>query len=148
MRLATLLDEWNLAQNGANTLRERIVTDLIAARGLVKMGSLASVGKNSANQSMKGYGPGSHTQAQEVDNLADLLGLYDQLKSKITCLFTADSRWAYVVPADFDFDQPIYALLTAIFTAMSTSANQLLPDISQLRLPSNLILQPSPVATW
>jgi hypothetical protein len=128
-------------------LRDQIVADLIAARSLVKQGSLAGVGKNSANQSYKSYGPGSHTQTQEVDNLADLIGLYDQLKSKITSLFTHSADFDYTVPDDYDFDPEILKQLTDLFTAMSSDPSRTLPDITGLRLPGCVNFQPSP-ATW
>lgn len=145
--LAFLNDAWNRAGAGANTLRETLLADQSAALAFVKGGSIASVSKNSASQAYRGYGAGSLTQVQIVEVIGNLLGLYDQLQSKITCEFTASADFDYIVPAGFDFDAPVYTLLTQVFNAQSSGVAQLLPDISRLRLPPNTILNPE-VTTW
>jgi len=145
--LAFLNDAWNRASDAANSFRLTLLADQSAALQFVKSGSLASVGKNSANQTYKNYGPGSITQVQSLEILGNILGLYDQVKSKITCEFQASADFDYTVPAGFDFDPPVYEALTKVFTAQSSGAAQLLPDISGLRLPPNTILNPS-LTTW
>lgn len=142
--LAALNDAWTRATAAANSMREQMAQDSAAAYSLVKQGSLASVGKNSANQSYKGYGPASITQVQIVEIISNLIGLYDQLKAKLTCEFTASADFDYAVPADYDFDVPIYDLLTKLFTAQSSGVATILPDISRLRLPPGTILGPTP----
>jgi hypothetical protein len=145
--LAFLNDAWQRAADQANTFRETLLSDQSASLAFVKQGSIASVGKNSANQSYKNYGPGSLTHVQIVEVIGNLLGLYDQLKSKITCEFEASADFDYAVPDGFDFDPPIYDLLTKVFNAQSSGAASMLPDITRLRLPPNTILNPSLVTT-
>lgn len=146
--LAALNDVWARAALGANTLRQQLADDHAAAYAFIRSGSLASVGKNSTSQAYKGYGPGSITQVQNVEIIGNLIGLYDQLKSKITELFDEKTdEYPDGVPSDFDFDQPIYDLLTRVFNALSSGTGTLLPDISSLRLPPNTILNPS-LVTW
>ena len=145
--LAALNDVWMRASAAANSMRDQLAADHAAAYQLVKQGSIASVGKNSASQSYKGYGPGSLTQVQIVEIIGNLIGLYDQLKSKITRLFTRNAEFSNGVPADYDFDPDIYAQLTKLFTAQSSGAAQLLPDITGLRLPA-WNLTPNGVVTW
>jgi len=133
--LAKLLIAWDRATDGANTLRPQFITELKAADALVASGSIASVGKNSANQTYKGYGPGGDTQEEIRGMWASLLALYDQLKSKITAEFEASADFDFTAPADFDFDAPIYDILTKIFTTQSTGGVVSLPDIGDLRVP-------------
>ena len=124
IHLAFLTDAWNRAGAGANTLWQTLQDDQAAALQLVKQGSIASVGKNSTSQSYKGYGAGNLTHVQIVETIGNLIGLYSQLKSKITTAFTDDTgNWPAGVPADFDFDAPVYDLLTQVFTAQSSGAS-------------------------
>ena len=145
--LAFVNDAWNRSTDAANSFRQTLLADQSAALALVKQGSLASVGKNSANQTYKGYGAGSLTQVQIVEIIGNILGLYDQLQSKITREFTCSADFDNAVPPGFDFDPPVYAILTQLFYAESAGSAQLLPDISRLRLPPSTILNPA-VTTW
>lgn len=133
--LAFLNDAWESAADAANTLRGQIVVNQVNALALVKQGSIASVGKNSANQSYKTYGPGSLTQVQIVEAWGNLLAFYDQIKSKLTSEFEASADFEYSVPAGYDFDPVIYELLTNVFTNVSSGRAASLPDISQIRYP-------------
>lgn len=145
--LAFLNDAWNRAGDAANTFYNTLLSDQTAALQFVKGGSLASVSKNTASQAYRGYGAGSLTQVQIVEIIGNLLGLYDQVKSKITCEFQASADFDNAVPAGFDFDPPVYDALKKVFTAQSSGAAQLLPDLTSLRLPPCTILTPSPT-TW
>lgn len=138
MLLAFLNDAWQRATDGANTLREQLVTDQVAALALVKQGSIASVGKNSASQSYKGYGPGSLTQVQIVEAIGNLLAFYDQVKSKIKAEFIASADFDFTEPANFDYDAPCYDILTRNFTQQSAGSSPSLPDIRDLRVPINV----------
>jgi hypothetical protein len=133
--LAALNDVWTRSAAAANTMRDQMANDHAEAFQLVKKGSIASVGKNSANQTFKSYGPASLTQVQIVEIIGNLIGLYDQIKSQLTDLFTASADFDYTVPAGFDFDPDIYAQMTKLFNAQSSGAAAVLPDISQLRVP-------------
>lgn len=146
--LAFLNDAWNRAKDAANTFRAQLVTDQIAALQFVKQGSLATVAKNSTSQAYKGYGAASLTQVQIVELIINLLSLYDQLVSRITCEFQQSADFDYTVPAGFDFDAPVFDALTKLFTAQSSGVAQMLPDITRLRLPPSLILNPLEPVTW
>lgn len=141
--LAFLNDAWTRAADGANKFREQLISDQTGALQLIKTGSVASVGKNSTNQSYAFYGAGVLTHVQIVETIGNLLALYDQVKLKITCAFQANADFDYTVPADFDFDQSVYDALTQLFTAQSTGVAQMLPDITRLRLPACGPLNPS-----
>ena len=145
--VAFLYYAWNRAANAANAFRDQLVADQCTALQLIKQGSLASVGKNSTSQAYKTYGAASLTQVQVVEIIGNLLGLYDQVQSKITCEFTKSADFDYAVPANFDFDGPVFDALTKLFTAQSSGTAQMLPDISRLRLPPPLIFNPEPT-TW
>lgn len=135
--LAALNDAWQRASDVANSLRDQLVADSAASFAMVRGGSIASVGKNSANQTYKSYGPASLTQIQVIEIVSNLLGLYDQLKSQITCQFTYSADFDFAVPAGFDFDPVIYPLLSKLFLAQSSGAGQMLPDVTRLRLPAS-----------
>jgi hypothetical protein len=83
---------------------------------------------------------------QIVEIIGNLIGLYDQLQSQITDLFTASADFDYTVPANYDFDPDIYAQLTKMFNALAAGGAQLQPDLTRLRLPA-CGLNPSGV-TW
>lgn len=145
--LAKLLIAWERAAAGANTLRGQFIAEMSAADSLVASGSISSVGKNSTNQSYKGYGPGSDTQEEIRGIWASLIALYDLLQAKITCEFKASADFDYAVPADFDFDAPILEILTKDFSSQVAGGTSTLPDISSLRLPPGTILGPG-IRTW
>lgn len=145
--LAFLNDAWQRAADEANSIRETLVADHAQSLQPIKYGSLASVGKNSTSQSYKPYGPATLTQVQVVEAIGNLLGLYDQLKSKLTEEFEDSADFDYAVPAAYDFDPVIYNLLTKLLNAASSGTANMLPDISQLRLPATVLLNPTPL-TW
>ncbi len=128
--LALLNDAWNNAQDAANTLRNQLLTEQSSALKFVKRGSLTSVSKNSSSQGYRGYGPGGLTQTQAVEAYSALLGAYDSFKRKITCAIDAED---ITIPDDYDYDTPIYDLLTRCLE--DQSGFDVLPDITQLRLP-------------
>lgn len=136
MLLALLNDAWNSAKADANAFRDQLVSNQTGLLPLVKAGSISSVGKNSANQSYKGYGPGGITQVQLIEANSYLLALYDQVKAELTCEFTASADFDHAVPENFDFDQPVYDALTRVFNSLITGTTQTLPDITRLRLPA------------
>jgi hypothetical protein len=133
--LAFLNDAWNRAANGANTLREQLVSDQSETLQLVRKGSLASAGKNSASQSYKNYGPGSITQVQAVEIISNILALYDQVKSKIKAEFLSSADFDYSEPSDFDYDVPCFDILTSNFTQLAAGSSVTLPDVRELRIP-------------
>ena len=135
MLQAFLDDAWSRATNEANSLRATLVTDRTSILNLVRQGAISSVGKNSASQSYKGYGPGGITQVQIIEAIGNLIALYDQLQSKITDEFTHSAEWGNAVPAGFDFDDPIYSLLTQTLSAQAASPAVMVPDISRIRVP-------------
>lgn len=137
IHLAFLADAWNRAGAGANTLLATLQSDQAAALSLVKQGSLYSVGKNSTSQTYKGYGAGSLTHVQIVETIGNLLALYAEFQDKITREFTCSADWGNAVPANFDFDDPIYALLTQAFNSLAAGNTTMLPDITRLRVPFN-----------
>lgn len=144
--LAFLNDAWNRAGAAANTFREQLIADQVAALQLIKQGSLATVAKNSTSQAYKAYGAGSITQVQIVEIIGDLLGLYDQVKSQLTGEFQASADFDNAVPDGFDFDPPVFDVLTKILLAQSSGAGQMLPDISRLRLPRCVGFNPAGAA--
>lgn len=133
--LAFLNDAWSRATDGANTLRATLVADQVAALVFVKAGSLASVGKNSTSQSYKGYGPGTLTHVQIVETIGNLLAFYDQVAAKIKAEFYASEEFSFAEPAGFDYDAPVYQILTQTFTQTSAGSTYSLPDIRELRVP-------------
>lgn len=144
--LAFLNSAWNRAALGANTLLATLQNDQQSALGLISSGSIASVGKNSANQSYKGYGAGSLTQVQIVEAIGNLLGLYQNLQSQITNAFLCSTQFNKAVPAGFDFDDPVYGFLTTIFNNASGPNITLLPDITSIRLPASIALPTLPTS--
>jgi hypothetical protein len=133
--LAMLNDAWNRASDAANSLRETLVNDQISSLQDVRYGSLASVGKNSTSQSYKSYGPGSLTQVQVVEACGNLLALYDQIKSKVQQEFIASADFDYTDPAGFDYDNPVFSILTKILTVVSSGKAYSLPDLRDIRIP-------------
>ncbi len=145
--LAFLNRAWESAAATANTLRPQLVQEQVAATNFIALGSLASVGKNSSNQSYKNYGPATLTQVQIVEVYGNLLGLYDELKSRITCAFEKNTaEFPDGVPDTFDFDPAVYDLLTKTFNAMNSGVATQLTDISSLRLLGGLT--PEGVVSW
>ena len=114
---------------------------------LISAGTVASVGKNSANQSYTGYGAGKLTQVQIVETIGNLLALYDQISGKITNAFTCSAEFNYTVPAGYDPDNDVYTVLTKVFNTVNAGGAQMLPDITGLRLPACIDLGPNP-RTW
>lgn len=125
---AFLNSAWNNAKDGANSLRAQLLSEQASALELIKLGSIGSVGKNSASQSYMGYGPGRITAVQITESWSRLIAYYDTVKTTIQNADT-DS----LIDDSFDFDAPIYELLTK---ALQTSADAVrLPDIRCLRFP-------------
>jgi hypothetical protein len=140
--LGFLNDAWQRAGDAANSLREIIVSSQVAALSLVKLGSIASVGKNSANQSYSGYGPGKLTHVQIVEAWGNILSLYDQIKSKVTAEFVASADFDFTEPSGFDYDPVCYDLLTRTFTQQSAGSTVSLPDLRELRVPQTVATTP------
>lgn len=136
--LAFLSDAWERAGSEANSLRQTLTNDQREALALVKQGSIASVGKNSASQSYKGYGAGSLTQVQIVELISNLIGLYEQVKSKIYNQFLASADFDYTEPAGFDYDAPVYQILSNALTQQSSGRAYSLPDLRDIRIPINV----------
>ncbi len=119
---------WNSAKNGANTLRDQLLSEQSAALELISLGSIGSVGKNSASQSYMGYGPGRITAVQITESWSRLIAYYDTVKTTIENA-DADS----LLDDSFDYDTPIYELITK---ALQSSADApRLPDIRDIRYP-------------
>ncbi len=135
--LAFLNDAWQRAGSAANSLRKMLVADQVAALEFVKTGAIASVGKNSANQSYRGYGPGSLTHVQIVEAIGNLLGFYDQVAAKIKAEFLASADFSNTEPAGFDYDAPVFKILTQTFTQQSAGSAYSLPDLRDMRIPIN-----------
>jgi len=135
--LAKLIIAWDRATDGANTFYNQLIAEMKSADELIAKGSLAGVGKNAANQSYKGYGPGGDTQEEIRGMWSSLVALYDQVKAKITAEFIASADFDNAVPAGFDFDAPVYPILKQIFTSQAAGATVTLPDIGDLRVPLN-----------
>jgi hypothetical protein len=133
--LAFLNDAWGRAAETPNSLLAQLQADQVVALSLVKQGSIAMVGKNSTSQSYFSYGPGRLTQVQIVEVIGNLIGLYGELQSRITDAFEDDLTFGPTVPPGFDFDGPIFTLLTQVLSASSAGVGTLLTDISRLRLP-------------
>ena len=140
--LAALLDVWNSAKSEANSFVPQLLGEISAARQLIKSGGIASVGKNSAHQAYKGREAGTPTQGQTVEVYVQLLALYNQIKDKITRMFTASADWNKAVPTDFDFDAPIVGdndpqtgLLTKTLMQVVTGKIPQLPDLRDIRIP-------------
>lgn len=121
---------WQRAGDAANTLQEQLLKEQQAALNFVATGSLATVAKNSTSQSYAFYGPGTFTHRQITAIFTTLIRYYQTVKDKITA---AAAQSAVVLDATFDFDAPIYALLTKYFQVSTSAA--VLPDISDLRFP-------------
>ncbi len=144
--LAKLVVAWDAAPAGANTLRQEFIRQIKLADSLVASGSIASVGKNSANQSYKGYGPGGDTQEEIRGIWTTLLALYDQVQAKIKAEFIASADFDYTEPADFDYDTNVYSILTQTFTQQSAGSTYSLPDITDLRIPIDRLTSVIPSA--
>lgn len=130
---AFLDDAWNNAAQQANSLREQLSNEQSSALAMVKKGSLGTVAKNSSSQGYRGYGPGSLTHTQIVEIWQRLIRYYDELEAKITCLFSEQDA---AIPDGFDFDQPIYDLITKLLDISNNAA--VLPDLTKLRTPATL----------
>ena len=121
---------WQNAKEGANTLSEQLLAEQQKAVSLLASGSVSSVGKNSASQSYGGYNPGNLTHRQITNIFTTLIRYYQTVKEKI--IYEAEVA-AIALDETFDFDQPIYDLLTRYFQVSTQAAR--LPDISDLRIP-------------
>lgn len=132
MLCGLLAAAWQKAAEGANTLRGQLLLEQATISGLLAAGSVASVSKNSASQGYSQYGPGQITQVQLVEAYGNLIGSYDNTREKVVDAFCAAD---IDIPEDFDFDAPIYNLLTK---ALNAGDALVLPDITNLRLPRTL----------
>ncbi len=121
---------WQNAKDAANTLPEQLLAEQQAALSLLARGSIASVGKNSANQSYGYYGPGNLTHRQITNAFTTLRRYYLIMKEKIVCAF---SKAGITIPAGWDFDQPVYDQLIKFFQVSAQAT--VLPDITELRYP-------------
>jgi hypothetical protein len=133
MLCGLLVAAWNKATEQANSLREQLLNEQGSATALVSAGSLSSVSKNTASQGYSHYGPGQVTQVQLVESYGHLIAAYDNCKYHVEVAF---DDAAIEIPGDYDFDKPIYDLLTKILN--STADALVLPDITRLRLPRAL----------
>ena len=131
--LAFLNDAWNRSSTAANSLRETLINDQTDALADVRYGAIASVSKNSTNQSYKGYGPGSLTQVQIVEALGNLLAMYDQATGIIVAQFEASADFDYEAPDGFDYYTTVYGMLVKTFNALSSGVSTQIPDIRDLR---------------
>lgn len=122
---------WQNAQDGANSLPAQLLAEQQNALALLAKGSVQSVGKNSTSQSYGYYGPGNLTHRQITNAFTTLIRYYQTVKDKIIGAF-ATAR--IDVPADFDFDQPIYDQLTKFFQVSEQAPR--LPNIAELRYPT------------
>ena len=123
---------WQNAKDAANTLPEQLLAEQQAALSLLAKGSIASVGKNAANQSYGYYGPGNLTHRQITNAFTTLRRYYQTVKDKIVCAF---AKADIAVPDGFDFDQPVFDQLIKFFQVSAQAAR--LPDITDLRIPIN-----------
>lgn len=130
MLMALLNRAWNSAKDSVGTLRPQFLSEQASALELVSVGSISSVGKNSANQSYSTYGPGRITAAQLVESWSRLIADYDVTKTTLIAAFATGS---VTIPDDYDFDSPIYDLMTKVF--QSSSDTPRLPNIRELRYP-------------
>jgi hypothetical protein len=119
---------WQKAGDAANTLPEQLLKEQQAALTLIATGSVATVAKNSTSQSYGFYGPGNLTHRQITAIFTTLIRYYQTVKDKI---IWAAAQSAVALDATFDFDQPIYDLLTKYFQVSTSAA--VLPDITDLR---------------
>jgi hypothetical protein len=129
--LAAFLDSaWNAAGAAANTLPQQLQIQQQAALQLISTGSVASVGKNSAHQSMGGYSPGNLTQRQITAIYTTLIRFYQVVLDKINA---AGVRDGVEFPNGYDFDPPVYAILTQFL--QSSAMEESRGDITNLNLP-------------
>src|SRR5579862_879288 len=80
---AFLDDAWDASPQEANSLRGQLRTFEKQVTTLFSQGSIASVGKNSANQSYRGPGLGSFTPAQLQYLWRRLINLFDSTKNEV-----------------------------------------------------------------
>lgn len=132
---AFLTRAWNNAQETANTLLPQLEAEQQQALTMLASGSVASLSKNTASQSYGGYNPGNLTHRQITNIFTTLIRQYQTLKDKLTCAIEASDDFTEGVPADYDYDPDIYALLTKYFQVSTQAAR--LPDITDLRFAPN-----------
>ena len=126
-------DAWDAAPAEANTLRDTLRGYEKAATRLFSAGSLASVGKNSANQAYRGPGVGSYTPVQIANAWRTLITLFDRVKRAI------DRELAEPVPADPD--APVNDADLTVYTCMMANlqvVTEYQSDITELLLPPTL----------
>ena len=130
--LAAFLDRaWNNASDRVNSLLAQLSIEQQAALNYIApIGSVMSVSKNSTSQSSGGYNPGNLTLRQVVGIWTKLIQLYSDIQAKIVCA-AADAL--VVIPAGFDFDDPIYAQMKMVLTLSGRVDKS--PDLRDLRVP-------------
>lgn len=134
---AFLDDAWDAAPNVANSLRGQLRAFEKQVTTLFSQGSIASVGKNSANQSYRGPGVGSFTPAQLQYVWRRLINLFDSTKAEVDQeIAVADSQ----APAN-DGDPVIYARMMLQLQPVA----EYQPDITDLLLPPTLTA-PMPIS--
>lgn len=132
-----LEDAWENAPFQANTLRERLVFERTQVTSILKAGPISSVGKNSTSQSYRSYEAASLTHVQLAEVWTRLISYYDTVKSNILAAFVTAG---ISVPDTFDFDSPVHDLLVSFLRVQGQA--DVLPDISQLRWPVQIVPQP------
>ena len=145
---------WNSASAEANSLRASLVANQQSSLALVASGSISSVGKNSANQTYKGYGPGGITPLQIVEVLTRLIADYDACSCKLILAYQCANL---AVPADLDGAETgqtigIFQMLMELYNPRPVVTRG---DITNLNLtfapcvsPLDQTLEPDGVLSW
>jgi len=131
---------WDDAPAGALTFFQQLRGEERKVATLFSQGAIASVGKNSANQSYRGAGIGSFTPAQIQVGWRTLINLYNQMKANIAAEIAAADPQA---PPGGDTEQEIYLrgqiiLGTPIVEYQSDMTDLLLPPTLTAPVPLNI----------
>jgi len=97
-------DAWDSCAASANSFRDQLRAYEKAANRQFSVGSIASVSKNSANQSYRGPGVGSYTVVQIANTWRTLINLFDRIKAEVDAEISADDTQK---PPD-DYDPTVY----------------------------------------
>lgn len=130
---------WEAAPATASSLRPQLVINQQLVVAQISAGSIASVGKNSTNQTYKGHGPGGLTLTEVGRVYTRLIDDYDACQQQLSCAYTAAGLTVPNLNGTADWDgadvgqQPIgvYQMLRSLFSSVPVNVRS---DITNLNL--------------
>ena len=125
-------NSWDDTPDGELTFFKQLRAEERKVANLFSQGAIASVGKNSANQSYRGPGIGSFTPAQIQVGWRTLINLYNAMSKEIAAEISAGDTQA---PAGGDTEANIYARGQLV---LGSPVTEYAPDLTDLLLSPTL----------